>query len=76
METQSEFQTDYPELELAKKLSQLEGGLSFLNYLNNELENAPRNTTERETIKTNLGRIKEVRQLFKTVLNKNYRGHV
>ena len=64
------------EMDLALKLSQLEGAFRFLDYVNNEKtvtgHDMPRNTTERSSVKTNLARIKEVRQLYKSLLNKHH----
>lgn len=65
----------FPELELSLKLSQLEGCLKFLNYLNNEVEDVPRNETEKQSIKRNLDRVIECRQLFKQIVNKHRIEH-
>jgi hypothetical protein len=66
---------EYPELELALKLSQLEGTFQFLDYMNNGKtvtgEDFPRNTTERSSVDRGLKRVQECRQLFKEILNKN-----
>ena len=75
MEEQTEFGTDYPELVLARKLSQLEGTFKFLDYMNNGKtvtgEDMPRNTTERSSVNRGLERVQECRRLFKEILNKN-----
>ena len=66
---------EYPELELALKLSQLEGTFQFLDYMNNGKtvtgEDFPRNTTERSSVDRGLKRVQECRQLFKEILYKN-----
>ena len=67
--------TTYPELELSLKLSQLEGAFKFLDHMNNELSDAPRNTTERETVIRNLTRVQECRVLFKEIVNKHRIKH-
>ena len=63
------------EMELALKLSQIEGSFRFLDYMNNEKtiagDDFPRNTTERSSVTTNLARIKEVRNLYKRLLVKH-----
>lgn len=61
----------YLELDLSTKLSQLEGAFKFLDYINNDLDNVPRNKTEQQTIKTNLKRIKDVRIMMKALLSKH-----
>lgn len=61
----------YIQLEIARKLSQIESAFSFLDYMNNELENAPRNMTERSSISRNHARVKEVRQLFNQLLQQH-----
>jgi hypothetical protein len=65
----------YPELELLQKLSQLEGCMKFLHHMAFAGEECgvefPRNTTEKASIATNLERVRECRELFKTVLEKN-----
>ena len=71
MTHQSNNHTRYPELELSLKLSKLESAFKFLDYLNNELDNVPRNTTERNTIKSNLNRAAECRVLLNDIIRKN-----
>ena len=71
----TEDHKSYPELELSIKLSQLEGAFKFLDHVNNALQDAPRNVTERETIKRNLDRVQECRELFKVIVNKHRIKH-
>lgn len=69
----------YPELELSLKLSQLEGTLRFLDYMNNGKtvtgEDFPRNVTERSSVDRSLKRIQECRELFKQIVNKHKIKH-
>jgi predicted ATPase len=67
----TEDHKSYPEIELSIKLSQLEGAFKFLDHVNNQLEEAPRNVTERETVKRNLARVQECRELFKQIISKH-----
>ena len=60
--------TRYPELELGLKLSQLEGCFKFLTHMNIDLIDAPRNVTEQETVKRNLKRVQECRELYREIL--------
>jgi hypothetical protein len=71
----TEDHKSYPEIELSIKLSQLEGAFKFLDHLNNQSTDAPRNVTERETVKRNLERVQECRQLYKQVINKHRIEH-
>tara|TARA_R110002167_G_scaffold337268_2_gene544732 strand:- start:388 stop:615 length:228 start_codon:yes stop_codon:yes gene_type:complete len=61
----------YPELELVKKLTQLENSFKFLEYMNNGKtatgDEFPRNTTERSTVTRGLSRAKECLELFKSM---------
>jgi hypothetical protein len=65
------FMSEFPELELSLKLSQLEGAFKFLDYMNSDLPNAARNVTEQQTVKRNLDRVVECRKLFNYIINKN-----
>lgn len=71
--------TPYPELELSLKLSQLEGALKFLDYMNTGKtvtgEDFPRNTTERSSVDRGLKRVQECRMLFKEIVNKHKIKH-
>jgi len=71
--------TTYPELELCLKLSQLEGTLKFLDYMNTGKtvtgEDFPRNLTERNSVDRALKRIQESRVLFKQIVNKHKIKH-
>lgn len=71
--------TNYPELELSLKLSQLEGTLRFLNYMNTGKtvtgEDFPRNITERSSVDRALKRIQECRAVFKVIINKHKIKH-
>lgn len=73
--TREESYNGYPELDLSLKLSQIENALKFLDYVNNEKKedgsDFSRNTTERQTIKRNLERVRECRSIFKNILNKH-----
>ena len=71
--TREENYNGYPELDLSLKLSQIENALKFLDYVNNEKKedgsDFSRNTTERQTIKRNLERVRECRDIFKNIVN-------
>ena len=73
--TREENYNGYPELDLSLKLSQIENALKFLDYVNNEKKedgsDFSRNTTERQTIKRNLERVQECKDIFKDILNKH-----
>lgn len=64
----------YPELELALTLSQMQGHIKFLEYINTGKtvtgEHFPRNATERGTVKNLLGKIELAQALYKTVCRK------
>ena len=66
--------SEFPELELSLKLSQLEGAFKFLDYMNNDLPQAARNVTEQQTVKRNLNRVQQCRELFNYIVNKNRKG--
>lgn len=66
-----ELEREFPELELSLRLSQLEGAFKFLDYMNNELHEADRSVTEQQTVKRNLTRVMECRDLFKQIVNKH-----
>ena len=70
-DTNDHNDTDTLEMEIALKLSQLEGCFKFLHYINFEKEDMPRNETERQSINTNLARVKEVREMYRTLLRKH-----
>lgn len=59
------------EIDFALKMSQLEGCFKFLDYMNNDKVDAPRNETERQIITTNLKRIRECREMYRTILRKH-----
>lgn len=67
--------TDTLEIDLALKLSQLEGCFKFLYYMNydeyGEPADKPRNETERQSINTNLARVKEVREMYRALIRKH-----
>ena len=67
--------TDTLEIDLALKLSQLEGCFKFLYHMNfdeyGEPADKPRNETERRSISTNLARVKEVREMYRTLIRKH-----
>ncbi len=63
--------TDTLEIDIALKLSQMEGCFKFLHYINFDKEDAPRNETERQSIVNNLERVKEVRELYRMLLRKH-----
>ena len=62
------------EMDIALKLSQIEGAFSFLDYVNNARDvkgdEFPRNKTERKVVERNLDRIQKVRLLYKQLINK------
>lgn len=66
---------DTLEIDLALKLSQLEGCFKFLYYMNfdeyGESTDKPRNETERQSVKRNLERVKEVREMYRTLIRKH-----
>ena len=62
---------DTLEIDIALKLSQMEGCFKFLWHMNVEREDAPRNETERQSIENNLRRVKEVREMYRTLLRKH-----
>lgn len=59
------------EIDIALKLSQLEGCFKFLDYMNNDKQHAPRNETERQSITTNLKRVREIREMYRTLIRKH-----
>lgn len=59
------------EIDIALKLSQLEGCLKFLDHMNNHKQHAPRNETERQSIITNLKRVRETRDMYRTLIRKH-----
>ena len=63
--------TDTLEIDIALKLSQMEGCFKFLWHMNVEREDAPRNETERQSIENNLQRVQEVREMYRTLLRKH-----
>ena len=62
---------DTLEIDIALKLSQMEGCFKFLWHMNVEREDAPRNETERQSIENNLRRVQEVREMYRTLLRKH-----
>lgn len=62
---------DTLEIDIALKLSQMEGCFKFLHYMNFEKEDAPRNETERQSVENNLRRVQEVREMYRTLLRKH-----
>ena len=63
--------TDTLEIDIALKLSQIEGCFKFLYYMNFEKEDAPRNETERQSVENNLQRGKDIREMYRTLLRKH-----
>jgi hypothetical protein len=63
--------TDTLEIDIALKLSQMEGCFKFLHYINFEKQDAPRNETERQSIENNLRRVQEVREMYRTLIRKH-----
>ena len=63
--------TDTLEIDIALKLSQIEGCLRFLYYMNFEKDDAPRNETERQSVENNLRRVQDVREMYRTLLRKH-----
>ena len=67
--------TELPEIQLLQKLRQVENALKFLDHMNSGGElsgvDLPRNVTERSTVRTNLGRVEECRELAKHIFEKN-----
>lgn len=65
----------YLEMDIAVKLSQLEGCLKFLYHMNfdeyGEPVDKPRNETERQSVLKNLTRVKMLRSMYKTLLQNN-----
>lgn len=62
---------DTLEIDLALKLSQIEGCFKFLYYMNFEKEDAPRNETERQSVENNLRRVQEVREMYRKLIRKH-----
>ena len=62
---------DTLEIDIALKLSQIEGCLRFLWHMNVEREDAPRNETERQSVENNLQRVQDVREMYRTLLRKH-----
>jgi hypothetical protein len=62
---------DTLEIDIALKLSQIEGCFKFLHYINFEKDDMPRNETERQSIENNLARVQEVREMYRTLLRKH-----
>ena len=66
---------DTLEIDIAIKLSQLEGCFRFLHHMNfdeyGEPVEKPRNETERQSINTNLDRVKEVREMYRALIRKH-----
>ena len=63
--------TDTLEIDIALKLSQMEGCFKFLHYINIEKTDEPRNETERQSIANNLRRVQQVREMYRTLLRKH-----
>jgi hypothetical protein len=59
------------EFELSLILSQVEGHLKFLDYMNNELVDAPRNLTEQRVCTKLVNRIEHSRTILKELINTN-----
>ena len=62
------------EFELSLVLSKIEGHLSFLDYMNNELPDAPRNLTEQRVCTSLVNKIKQSRTILKEMININIRS--
>lgn len=67
--------TDTLEIDIAIKLSQLEGCFRFLHHMNFDDDeqpiNKPRNETERQSVLNNLERTQELREMYRTLLRKH-----
>ena len=70
-DTQDYNDTDTLEIDIALKLSMIEGCFKFLHYINFDKQDAPRNETERQSIKNNLERVQDLRELYRTLLRKH-----
>lgn len=66
---------DTLEIDIALKLSQIEGCFKFLHHMNFDDDeqpiNKPRNETERQSIKNNLARVQEVRDMYRALICKH-----
>ena len=66
---------DTLEIDIAIKLSQIEGCFKFLHHMNFDDDeqpvNKPRNETERQSILNNLTRVQEVREMYRTLIRKH-----
>ena len=66
---------DTLEIDIALKLSQMEGCFKFLHHMNFDDDeqpvDKPRNETERQSIKNNLRRVQELREMYRTLLRKH-----
>ena len=66
---------ELPEFQLLQKLRQIENAFRFLEHLNSAGEESgvdlPRNVTEKSTVRTNLKRVEECRDLAKYIFEKN-----
>ena len=67
--------TDTLEIDIAIKLSQLEGCFRFLHHMNFDDDeqpiDKPRNETERQSVLNNLRRTQELREMYRTLLRKH-----
>ena len=68
---------DTLEIDIALKLSQIEGCFKFLHHMNFDddeqphLFDKPRNETERQSIKNNLARVQELREMYRALISKH-----
>jgi len=66
---------DTLEIDIALKLSQIEGCFKFLHHMNFDDDerpvDKPRNETERQSIKNNLARVQELREMYRALIRKH-----
>jgi len=66
---------DTLEIDIALKLAQIEGCFKFLHHMNFDDDeqpvDKPRNETERQSIKNNLTRVQELREMYRTLIRKH-----
>ena len=66
---------DTLEIDIAIKLSQIEGCFKFLHHMNFDDDeqpiDKPRNETERQSIKNNLARVQQLREMYRALTRKH-----
>ena len=66
---------DTLEIDIALKLSQIEGCFKFLHHMNFDdgarPVDKPRNETERQSILNNLKRVQEIREMYRALIRKH-----